>query len=105
MPGKPSRGKPRGRGYKSSGHTYGDCSRKRALIKQRVHRLEEALVIQDDVLVTLIRDYQALEGLVNDLYTLVAGENQSLRSAKLNFGGDKLDSIFSDTNYVREEKE
>ena len=77
MVGKPSKGKPRGRS-KASGHTYGDCARKRALIKQRVHALEQALVVQDDVLVMLMRDFDALEGLVHYLATLHPGQGDHL---------------------------
>ncbi len=71
MPSKPSKGKPRGRGYKSAGHTYGNCSIKRALIKQRVHIVEQAVIVQEDVLVTLMRDHSILQELVNDLFILV----------------------------------
>lgn len=77
----PSGGRPRAsdgkfkKPSKAIGHTFGNCSRKRALIKQRVHVLEQALIVQDDVLVSLMRDFEVLEGLVNDLLALAEVNN------------------------------
>ncbi len=107
MPGT-SKGKPRGRGWKSSGHTYGECSKKRAFIKQRVHVLEQALVVQDDVIVTLMRDFDALEGLVHYLTTLHPGEGDHLiptrRYVNKSTTAPKRTHVFNEDGVLVEER-
>ncbi len=41
----PSKPKPK---YKNTGHTYGECSKKRALIKQRIFALEKNTTLDRD---------------------------------------------------------
>ncbi len=78
MPRTPSSpaGKPRAGKYKpkAKGHAYGNCSQKRALIKQRVHLLEVALKQSSDTQLELVERQIELERIVEFL-----NENYEMR--------------------------
>ncbi len=51
----------------AKGHTFGECSKKRALIKQRVHELQSRLTVTEELLVVVLNDLAMHEVLLKEL--------------------------------------
>ncbi len=73
---------------KPAGHTYGECSKKRALIKQRIHRLETDVRQLNDVVTELIEKSLGLERRLGDEVPTVNSVSSKSTQTELDVGED-----------------